>query len=129
MPFVCHSLRLIRARPFDSAKNRAFHAAVMARNAREETKQHRPQPPAAGQAVNDAAIEPATRDLHGRTRNPYTQRAIERAIRAALAAGLKVVAVRPDGTVLTEHCSAPSIAPALTDTPKPRDARDKLGVF
>jgi hypothetical protein len=83
---------------------------------------------AAEQAVDGVSLDPATRDPHCTKRNPYTQRAIERAIRAALAAGLNVVAVRPDGTVLTDQQSAP-IAPALTDTPKPRDAREKLGVF
>lgn len=31
-----------------------------------------------------------------------TQKAIERAIRAAQACGLKIIGVRPDGTVLTE---------------------------
>ncbi len=39
-------------------------------------------------------------------RHPYTQRAIERAIKAALRSGLKVVAVRPDGTVLTDAAAA-----------------------
>src|SRR5258708_7281785 len=34
--------------------------------------------------------------------NPYTQRAIEGTIKAALSAGLKVIGVRPDGTVLTD---------------------------
>lgn len=67
--------------------------------------------------------------MTGRT-NPYTQRAIERAIRAALASGLKVTGVRPDGTVLTDGPGhAPVTAsPPLTPEPKPRDARDKLGV-
>lgn len=62
--------------------------------------------------------------------NPYTQRAIERAIRAALSAGLTVTGVRPDGTVLTEPgkiSPAPPPTP-LTPSPKPRDAREKLGV-
>lgn len=58
-------------------------------------------------------------------RNPYTQRAIERAIRAALCAGLRVVGVRPDGTVLTDMPTAPSISP-LTDGPALRDARELL---
>lgn len=61
--------------------------------------------------------------------NPYTQRAIERAIKAALAAGLRVTGVRPDGTVLTEArekvTGHPS--PLLTGTPPLRDAREKLG--
>ncbi len=114
--------------PFDSAENRALHASVMARNARDESTQLRPQPPAE-QAVDDASIERSTREPYPTKRGPYTQRAIERAIRAALAAGLKVVAVRPDGTVLTEPNSALPIAPVLTYTPKPRDAREKLGVY
>jgi hypothetical protein len=61
--------------------------------------------------------------------NPYTQRAIERAIKAALAAGLRVVAVRPDGTVLTEARDSLAVAPGqpLTGQPKLRDAREKLG--
>ena len=62
--------------------------------------------------------------------NPYTQRAIERAIKAALGAGLRVVGVRPDGTVLTEvreNATAMALAP-LTGRPKLRDAREKLGV-
>ena len=62
--------------------------------------------------------------------NPYTQRAIERAIRAALAAGLRVTGVLPDGTVLTE--GRDNLPPAgrlpLTGKPKLRDAREKLGV-
>jgi hypothetical protein len=62
--------------------------------------------------------------------NPYTQRAIERAIRAALAAGLRVIGVQPDGTVLTqpaENRPAPARAD-LTAKPRLRDAREKLGV-
>jgi hypothetical protein len=63
-------------------------------------------------------------------KNPYTQRAIERAIRAAVAAGLRVTAVLPDGTVLTEaRENGPAPArPTLTGKPKLRDAREKLGV-
>lgn len=64
--------------------------------------------------------------------NPYTQRAIERAIKAALAAGLRVVGVQPDGTVLTDGMAADSaprtLSPPLTPGMKPRDAREKLGV-
>jgi hypothetical protein len=58
--------------------------------------------------------------------NPYTQRAIERAIKAALGAGLRVVGVRPDGTVLTEAAGETPAAP-LTVPRKPRDAREKFG--
>ncbi len=61
--------------------------------------------------------------------NPYTQRAIERAIKAALGAGLRVVGVRPDGTVLTASRENPETDPraALTGRPALRDAREKLG--
>ena len=59
--------------------------------------------------------------------NPYTQRAIERAIKAALGAGLKVIGVRPDGTVLTEDKGAAAPISPLTAPRKPRDAREKLG--
>jgi hypothetical protein len=61
--------------------------------------------------------------------NPYTQRAIERAIKAALAAGLRVTGVRPDGTVLTEsRDNRPTATPVtLTGQPRLRDAREKLG--
>lgn len=62
--------------------------------------------------------------------NPYTQRAIERAIRAAMAAGLKVVGVKPDGTILTDGRDNPpqNTPEPLTGAPKLRDAREKLGV-
>ena len=62
-------------------------------------------------------------------RNPYTQRAIERAIKAAMSAGLRVVGVKPDGTVLTDGRDNPAAAPLATLTGKPRlrDAREKLG--
>lgn len=60
--------------------------------------------------------------------NPYTQRAIKRRIKAALAAGLKVVAVQPDGTIVTEdRDNASNAANArLTGRPKLRDARELL---
>lgn len=63
-------------------------------------------------------------------RNPYSERAIRRAIKAALAAGLRVVGVRPDGTVLTEATQIrDTVANAgLTAMEMPRDAREKLGV-
>jgi hypothetical protein len=62
--------------------------------------------------------------------NPYTQRAIERAIKAAMSAGLAVTGVRPDGTVLTESRENRPKTPetGLTPPSKPRDAREKLGV-
>lgn len=60
--------------------------------------------------------------------NPFTQRAIERAIKAAQGCGLKVIGVKPDGTVLTGENSIVSAARALTPENKPRDAREKLGV-
>ena len=62
--------------------------------------------------------------------NPYTQRAILRAIRAAEAAGLRVTGIQSDGTVLVqarENTPADS-AQGLTPKPKLRDAREKLGV-
>jgi hypothetical protein len=63
--------------------------------------------------------------------NPYTQRQIERAIKAALSAGLKVIGVRPDGTVLTGEPDYRLTIdhPPLTDRPKLRDAREKLGAY
>jgi hypothetical protein len=60
--------------------------------------------------------------------NPYTQRAIERAIRAARAAGLYVVGVQADGTVLTQENPPLTGQTALTPKPGLRDAREKLGV-
>lgn len=59
-------------------------------------------------------------------RLPATRAAIRTAIMAAQEAGLRVTGVRPDGTVLT----APDLseAPLLTLDPKPRDAREKLGI-
>jgi hypothetical protein len=59
--------------------------------------------------------------------NPYTQRAIERAIKAAISAGVRVVGVRPDGTVLTEPAENGPVtrSPPLTPGQKPRDAREK----
>jgi hypothetical protein len=60
--------------------------------------------------------------------NPYSKRALERRIKAALAAGLKVVALQPDGTILTEDRENASGDPVsrLTGRPKLRDAREKL---
>jgi hypothetical protein len=60
--------------------------------------------------------------------NPYTQRQYERIIKAALRCGLKVVGVKPDGTVLTEDYVVITGSPGLTPAQKPRDAREKLGV-
>jgi hypothetical protein len=60
--------------------------------------------------------------------NPYTQRQIQRAIKAARAEGLRVTGVKPDGTVLTEENSGAAPVPALTAAGKARDAREKLGV-
>jgi hypothetical protein len=61
--------------------------------------------------------------------NPYTQRMIERAIKAAMSAGLVVTGVRPDGTVLTESREnrATAGSTGLTGQPRLRDAREKLG--
>ena len=58
--------------------------------------------------------------------NPYTKRAIQRRIKAALDAGLKVVGVAPDFTVITEDRGKPSPT-ALTGQRPLRDARDLLG--
>ncbi|WP_407152242.1 hypothetical protein [Bradyrhizobium sp. ORS 86] len=58
--------------------------------------------------------------------NPYTQRMIERAIKAARACGLQVVGVKPDGTVLTAEKSPPLAETSLTNGPPLRDAREKL---
>jgi hypothetical protein len=55
---------------------------------------------------------------------PPSQRAIERAIRAALATGLKVVAVRLDGMVFTEM-PADEVAPDRA-TPPVDDVADDL---
>jgi hypothetical protein len=41
---------------------------------------------------------------------------------------LKVIGVRPDGTVLTDN-SVTVTGTDLTDRPKLRDAREKLGVY
>ena len=71
------------------------------------------------------------RKLPNRVTNPYTQRAIKKNIKAATSAGLRVVAVRPDGTVLTERNSSVTtitVVP-LTDRPKLRDAREKLSGY
>jgi hypothetical protein len=67
-------------------------------------------------------------------RNPYTQRQIERAIKAAMACGLKVVAVRPDGTVITSDAETPIEEPGVERKfgdmlGKAIDARKKLGDF
>ena len=61
-------------------------------------------------------------------KNPYTQRAIKRRIKAALAAGLRVVALQPDGTILVEDRENAYGDPGsrLTGQPKLRDAREKL---
>ncbi|MCP1832777.1 hypothetical protein ACVIIY_005067 [Bradyrhizobium sp. USDA 4515] len=62
--------------------------------------------------------------------NPYTQRAIARAVKAALACGLQVKAILSDGTVLIENGDSrrPASPEPLTGKPKLRDAREKLGV-
>jgi hypothetical protein len=60
--------------------------------------------------------------------NPYTKRALKRRIEAALAAGLRVVAVQPDGTIVTEDRENTSGAAVsrLTGQPRLRDARELL---
>jgi hypothetical protein len=64
----------------------------------------------------------------GALENPYTKRAIKRRIEAALAAGLRVVAVQADGTIVTEdRDNFAKVANArLTGQPKLRDARELL---
>jgi hypothetical protein len=63
--------------------------------------------------------------------NRYTQRSIERRIKAAQKCGLKVAAILPDGTVLTKDGDkwVTIDATPLTDRPVLRDAREKLGVY
>ena len=63
--------------------------------------------------------------------NPYTQRMIERTIRAALSCGLHVVGIRPDGTVLTDEQdkATTTTGSLLTAKPKLRDAREKLSGY
>ena len=63
--------------------------------------------------------------------NPYTQKSIERRMKAALAVGLRVVGVTLDGTVLTEERNSPvtiTVVP-VTDRPKLRDTREKLSGY
>jgi len=64
-----------------------------------------------------------------RSQNPYTQKAYERRIKAARAAGLRVVGLKPDGTIITEDKPVTGTASPLTDQPKLRDAREKLGGY
>jgi hypothetical protein len=61
--------------------------------------------------------------------NPYAKRAIQRRIKAALDAGLKVVGVAPDNTIITEDRENPSptARAGLTGRRPLRDARDLLG--
>lgn len=61
--------------------------------------------------------------------NPYTQRAIERAIKAAMAAGLRVIGVRADGTVLTElrDNALGRAVPPLTADPRLRNFSGEAG--
>jgi hypothetical protein len=65
-----------------------------------------------------------------KSESPYTKRSTQRRIEAALAAGLKVVGVAPDFTVLTEDRDNASSAgdPRLTGKRKLRDARERLGL-
>jgi hypothetical protein len=68
--------------------------------------------------------------------NYYTKRSLQRRIEAAKAAGLVVVAIAPDFTLITAdpnngHTS-PGLSPGspslrLTSQPQLRDAREKLG--
>jgi hypothetical protein len=62
-------------------------------------------------------------------KTPYTQKSIERRMKAALAVGLRVVGVTLDGTVLTEerNSSVTITGVPLIEKPKLRDARETLG--
>ena len=42
-------------------------------------------------------------------REPFTQAKVKRAISAARAAGLRVIGIRPDGTVLVQDFDAPIV--------------------
>lgn len=42
-------------------------------------------------------------------REPFTQAKVKRAISAARAAGLRVIGIRPDGTVLVQEGDAPIV--------------------
>jgi hypothetical protein len=42
-------------------------------------------------------------------REPFTQARLKRAISAARAAGLRVIGIRPDGTVLVQEGDAPIV--------------------
>lgn len=59
--------------------------------------------------------------------NPYTQRQLERMIKAAQRCGARAI-VKPDGSVVFEEIEAGPQAGGLTTERKPRDAREKLGV-
>jgi hypothetical protein len=59
-------------------------------------------------------------------RQSPTQRMIERVIKAVRATGLYVVAVQPDGTVLTDDKPVSAANTPLTGRPRLRDAREKL---
>lgn len=62
----------------------------------------------------------------------FTEQAIRRAVRGGESTGRRVsgFTVSPDGniTVLFD-CSGSPGKQDLTETPKPRDAREKLGVY
>lgn len=52
-------------------------------------------------------------------RIPFTQAKVKRAISAAQAAGLRVVGIKPDGTVLVEGGDAPIVPAADTEQTEP----------
>lgn len=51
----------------------------------------------------------------GPLKTPFTQTAVSRAIAAAKKAGLHVVAIRPDGTVIVSEKPVDPAAPALDE--------------
>lgn len=59
--------------------------------------------------------------------NPYTQRQLERMIKAAKRCGARAI-VKPDGSVVFEEIGPSDASNALTPPDRPRDAREKLGV-
>ena len=66
--------------------------------------------------------------------NNYTQRLLQRRIKAAKAEGLTIIGIAPDFTVITADSghSPPQLSPGtpqlrLTGRPLLRDAREKLG--
>ncbi len=51
------------------------------------------------------------------TRLPFTQASVKRAIAAAQKAGLRVIGIRPDGTVMVDGGDKPAVV--VPDSPPP----------